>query len=61
MLTPKIANVRLLAEPADTAKVVATLSRGEELVVIGAAKDGYIKVQSATATGWVRTVLVIRQ
>jgi curli production assembly/transport component CsgG len=61
VLTPKIANVRLVAEPTDTAKVVATLSRGEELVVIGAAKDGYIKVQTATATGWVRTVLVVRQ
>ena len=58
VLAPKIANVRLLAEPADDSKPLATLARGDELVVIGAEKDGFINVQSATATGWVKIVLV---
>jgi len=58
VLSPKIANVQLLAEPADTAKVLAKLARGEELVVVGAEKNGYINVQSASATGWVKVVLV---
>ena len=58
VVIPKIANVKLLAEPSDTAKAVATLSRVDELVVIGPEKDGYINVQGATATGWVKTVLV---
>ena len=58
VLVPKIANVRLLSQPAETAKVVATLARGDELVVVGQVKDGYVNVQSATATGWVRTILV---
>src|SRR5262245_44870227 len=58
VLTPKIANVRLLAQPTDTAKVLATLARGDELVVIGPEKDGYINVQAAAASGWVRVVLV---
>src|SRR5882757_1771841 len=44
VLTPKIANVKLLAQPSETAKVVATLGRGEELVVIGVEKDGFINV-----------------
>src|SRR5262249_34219676 len=52
VLTPKIANVRLLAEPSDTGKVLATLARGDELVVVGTVKDGYINVQGATASGW---------
>jgi hypothetical protein len=60
VLLPKIANVRLLADAAETAKVVATLSRNDELVVIGGEKDGYINVQTATATGWVRIVLVVK-
>jgi curli production assembly/transport component CsgG len=60
VLMPKIANVKLLAQPTETAKVVATLGRGEELVVVGAEKDGYINVQSASATGWVKTVLVTK-
>jgi hypothetical protein len=61
VLLPKIANVRLLAQPTDTSKVVATLPRGEELVVIGEEKDGYINVQAAAATGWVKIVLVTKQ
>jgi hypothetical protein len=58
VLMPKIANVKLLAQPSDTAKVVATLARGDELVVVGAVKDGFVNVQSATASGWVKAVLV---
>jgi hypothetical protein len=58
VLAPKIANVRLFAQPSDSAKVVATLGRGDELVVVGAEKDGYINVQGASASGWVRIVLV---
>jgi curli production assembly/transport component CsgG len=58
VLMPKIANVKMLAEPTDTAKPLATLTRADELVVIGEAKDGYIHVQSATASGWVKIVLV---
>ena len=58
VLMPKIANVKLLAQPTDTAKPLATLGRGDELVVIGAEKDGYINVQGATASGWVKIVLV---
>jgi hypothetical protein len=58
VLYPKIANVRLLAQPLDTGKVLATLTKADELVVVGAVKDGYVNVQSATASGWVRVVLV---
>jgi hypothetical protein len=58
VLMPKIANVKLLAAPLDTAKVVATLARADELVVVGAVKDGFVNVQSATASGWVKAVLV---
>ena len=58
VLTPKIANVRLLATPADAGKVLATLARGDELVVVGEAKDGFINVQGAAASGWVKIVLI---
>lgn len=60
VLLPKIANVKVLALPEDGAKIVATLGRGEELVVIGEQKNGYVNVQSANASGWVKAVLVIR-
>jgi curli biogenesis system outer membrane secretion channel CsgG len=58
VVVPKIANVRLLAQPSETAKVIGTLGRADELVVIGPSKDGYVNVQGASATGWIRAVLV---
>jgi curli biogenesis system outer membrane secretion channel CsgG len=57
-LSPKIAGVKLLATPSDTAKVVATLGRGDEMVVVGDAKDGYIQVETGSGPGWVRIALV---
>jgi hypothetical protein len=61
VLAPKIANVKLLALPADDAKVLATLERTDELVVIGADKDGFINVQGSAAAGWVKMVLVSKR
>jgi hypothetical protein len=58
VLTPKIAGVKLLADASDSAKALGTLARGDELVVIGGDKDGFINVQGATASGWVKIVLV---
>ena len=60
VVLPKIANVKVLAKPADDSKVLGTLGRGEELVVIGKESNGYINVQGATVTGWVKIVLVAR-
>jgi hypothetical protein len=58
VISPKIANVRLMSEASDTSKPLATLARGEELVVVGGEKDGFINVQGSTASGWVKIVLV---
>jgi curli biogenesis system outer membrane secretion channel CsgG len=58
VIVPKIANVRLLAQPTETGKILATLSRSDELVVVGPSRDGYVHVQGATAEGWVRAILV---
>jgi hypothetical protein len=60
VVVPKIAGVKVMAKPADDSKALATLARGEELVVIGKESNGYINVQGASATGWVKIVLVAR-
>lgn len=60
VLVAKIANVKILAQPEDAAKVLATLGRADELVVIGMQKNGYVNVQGANASGWVKTVLVTK-
>ena len=57
VIAPKIANVKLMAEPSDTSKTLATLGRADELVVIGAEKNGFINVQGANASGWIKIVL----
>ena len=61
VLVPKIANVKILSAPNDDAKPVATLARGEELVVIGGVENGFVKVQGANGSGWVKTVLMSKQ
>jgi len=61
VVVPKIANVKLMATPSDADKVVANLPRGEELVVVGAEKDGFLNVQGSSGAGWVKKVLVNRQ
>ena len=38
-----------------------TSGRLHELVVIGEVKDGFVNVQSANATGWIKVVLVNKQ
>jgi len=58
VLGPKIAGVKLLAEASDTAKALATLGRGDEVVVIGGVKDGFVNVQGTGGSGWVKVVLV---
>jgi len=60
VITPKIANVKLLAGASDSAKAVATLAKGDELVVIGKEENGFVNVQGGAASGWVKKVLVTR-
>jgi hypothetical protein len=60
VITPKIGNVKLLSTPAEGGKSLASLIKGEELVVIGPEKDGYINVQGGAHSGWVKKVLVTR-
>ena len=57
---PKIANVKLFAQPADSSPVVATMSKGDEMIVVGAEKDGFLQVESGSGSGWVKKVLVTK-
>jgi DNA-binding beta-propeller fold protein YncE len=61
VLAAKIAKVKLLAEPSDSARVLATLARNDEMVVVGGEQDGFIKVQSTSKSGWVKAVLTVKK
>jgi predicted outer membrane repeat protein len=59
VLKPKIANVKLFAQPSE-GKAVATLVRSDELIYMGEEKDGFLNVESGSGSGWVKKVLVTR-
>ena len=61
VIAPKIAGVKILAQPADTAKEIGTLGRADEMVVIGKEENGFINVQGANGAGWVKIVLVSKR
>lgn len=60
VVTPKISNVKVLAEPSASAKVVGTVSKTDELVVSSAPKNGFIMVEGATVKGWVSVNLLTK-
>ena len=57
-IVPKIANVKLFGSPADSAKAIATLSKGDEMIFMGEEQNGFLKVESGSGSGWVKKVLV---
>jgi Curli production assembly/transport component CsgG len=59
-IVPKIANVKLISQPADSGKTVATLSKGDEMIYMGEEQNGFLKVESGSGSGWVKKVLVTK-
>jgi curli biogenesis system outer membrane secretion channel CsgG len=59
VVRPKIANVKLFAQ-AGEGKTIATLSRNDELIYMGAEENGFIQVESGSGSGWVKKILVAK-
>lgn len=57
---PKIANIKLLSGPSDSAGTVATLGKADEMIFMGAEQDGFLQVESGKGGGWVKKILVTR-
>ena len=58
ILRPKISNVKLMADPSDSAAAVVSLDKGDELVFLGEENAGFVRVESGKGGGWVKKVLV---
>ena len=54
----KIANVKIYSAPSRDSKVVATVSKSDEMVASGEVKNGFVQVDSSNASGWVQQTLV---
>ena len=60
VLRPKLANVKLQAQPSDESQTVTTLARSEELIFLGKEQDGFLNVETSKGGGWVKKVLVAK-
>ncbi len=60
VLSPKI-NIKLLGTPTDGGKVVASLTKEDDMVFMGEEKDGFLKVQASAGEGWVKKALVSKK
>jgi len=60
VLRPKLANIKLLAQPSDQSGEVAMLGRADEMIFMGKEQDGFVQVETAKGAGWVKKVLVAR-
>ena len=58
VLRAKIANVKVYAGPSRDSKVVATLTRSDDLVASGEVKNGFVYVDASNFSGWVQRTLV---
>lgn len=58
VVSPKIANVKVLAGPSESARPVGVVGKTDELVATGEEKDGFLKVQGGAVEGWVKKTLV---
>jgi hypothetical protein len=58
---PKIGGVKVHADAADGARVIATLGKSDEVVAEGDEKSGFIKVATPAGSGWVKTIMMRKQ
>jgi len=60
VLLPKISSVRVMSKPSDSAQVVATLGKGEEMIFLGKEEEGFLQVETGKGSGWVKKILIAR-
>lgn len=59
-IVPKIGNLKMYSQASDSSKALATLSKGDEMIFMGEEKDGFLKVETGSGSGWVKKVLITR-
>jgi curli biogenesis system outer membrane secretion channel CsgG len=58
IMSPKIDGVKIMRTASDTAAVISTLKRGDDVVFLGEESGGFVKVQGASGEGWVKKMLM---
>ena len=60
-MMPKINGVKVLRQPADSASELQTLTKSDEVLVLGEERNGYVKVTASRGDGWVKAILLRKQ
>ena len=58
VMMAKIAGVKVLRSPADSAAVLMALSKTDEVLYLGEERNGFMKVTSPLGDGWVKKLLL---
>lgn len=58
VMMAKIAGVKVLRGPADSAGVLMSLSKTDEVLYLGEERNGFAKVTSPSGDGWVKAMLL---
>jgi hypothetical protein len=58
VMVPKIAGAKVLRLPQDGAAELMTLTKNDEVLLLGEERNGYVKVTASRGDGWVRKVLL---
>jgi hypothetical protein len=57
-VTGKIGGLKIYAQPKKTAKVVATIARGEEVIYTGKDEGAFMHIQGQDGEGWVERIMI---
>jgi curli biogenesis system outer membrane secretion channel CsgG len=58
VMSPKINGVKVLRNPADGAAELQTLAKGDEVLLLGEERNGFVKVTAPRGDGWVKAILL---
>jgi Curli production assembly/transport component CsgG len=58
VMAPKINGVKVLRLPQDGSPEVQTLTKGDEVLLLGEEKNGWLKVTAPRGDGWVKALLL---
>lgn len=61
VMMAKIAGVQVLRNPADSAPILMSLTKTDEVLYLGQEQNGFVKVTSPKGDGWVKKVLLKKQ
>ena len=58
VMMPKINGVKLLRQPKDGAAEIQTLTRNDEVLMLGDEQNGFVKVTAPRGDGWIKAILL---